>query len=91
VERLYTFSRAILLTDNSEPFPRQLVRILADTHRQPGCIGLERASRAELVRLADEEAKHLKELVDDAVEMGRLDNGYLIEAGRPWRITGRSH
>src|ERR1019366_5083385 len=31
VERLYTFSRAILLIDSSEPFPRQLVRILADT------------------------------------------------------------
>jgi len=30
VERLYTFSRAILLIDNSEPFPRQLARKLAE-------------------------------------------------------------
>jgi two-component system sensor histidine kinase KdpD len=30
VERLYTFSRAILLIDNEEPFPRQLARKLAE-------------------------------------------------------------
>ncbi len=30
IERLYTFSRAILLIDNSEPFAAQLVRKLAD-------------------------------------------------------------
>jgi two-component system, OmpR family, sensor histidine kinase KdpD len=30
IERLYTFSRAILLIDNSEPFGEQLVRKLAD-------------------------------------------------------------
>ena len=30
VERLYSFSRAILLIDGSEPFPKQLVRQLAD-------------------------------------------------------------
>jgi two-component system sensor histidine kinase KdpD len=29
LERLYTFSRAILLIDNTEPFPKQLVRKLA--------------------------------------------------------------
>jgi two-component system sensor histidine kinase KdpD len=31
VERLYTFSRAILLSSGDEPFPLQLVRKLADT------------------------------------------------------------
>ena len=30
LERLYTFSRAILLIDNTEPFPNQLVRTLAE-------------------------------------------------------------
>jgi two-component system sensor histidine kinase KdpD len=30
LERLYTFSRAILLIDNTEPFPKQLVQKLAD-------------------------------------------------------------
>jgi signal transduction histidine kinase len=30
-------------------------------------------SKAELVKIADEEAKHLNELIDEAVEMGRLD------------------
>jgi two-component system, OmpR family, sensor histidine kinase KdpD len=30
IERLYSFSRAILLIDNAEPFPTQLIRKLAD-------------------------------------------------------------
>ena len=30
IERLYEFSRAILLIDNSEPFGAQLIRRLAD-------------------------------------------------------------
>jgi signal transduction histidine kinase len=30
-------------------------------------------SRAELLKIADEEAKHLQDLIDDTVEMGRLD------------------
>jgi signal transduction histidine kinase len=30
-------------------------------------------NKTELLKIADEEAKHLKELIDDAVEMGRLD------------------
>ncbi len=30
-------------------------------------------SRAELLKIADEEANHLKTLIDDTVEMGRLD------------------
>jgi two-component system sensor histidine kinase KdpD len=30
-------------------------------------------SKMELVKIADEEAHHLKELIDDTVEMGRLD------------------
>jgi two-component system, OmpR family, sensor histidine kinase KdpD len=31
------------------------------------------ASRLELLKVADEEARHLKDLIDDTVEMGRLD------------------
>src|SRR4029077_19225965 len=30
-------------------------------------------SKAELLKIADEEARHLNELIEDAVEMGRLD------------------
>src|SRR5438874_7160021 len=30
LERLYTFSRAILLIDHTEPFPKQLIRKLAE-------------------------------------------------------------
>ena len=31
-------------------------------------------SKAELLKIADEEAEHLRELIDDAVEMARLDS-----------------
>jgi two-component system sensor histidine kinase KdpD len=42
VERLYTFSRAILLIDNSEPFPRQLLRKLAEIFQLQAAILYER-------------------------------------------------
>jgi two-component system, OmpR family, sensor histidine kinase KdpD len=40
--------------------------LLADPEQRP-------ETKMELIKIADEEAKHLKELIDDAVEMGRLD------------------
>jgi two-component system sensor histidine kinase KdpD len=45
LERLYTFSRAILLIDNTEPFPRQLVRKLAEIFELSAVVLYER--RAE--------------------------------------------
>jgi len=44
VERLYTFSRAILLIDNSAPFPRQLVQKLAETFGLSAAVLYDRRS-----------------------------------------------
>jgi two-component system, OmpR family, sensor histidine kinase KdpD len=35
-------------------------------------------SRLELLKVADEEAHHLRELIDDTVEMGRLDTAEIL-------------
>ena len=35
------------------------------------------ASRTELLKIADEEAEHLNELIDNAVEMARLDSSHI--------------
>ena len=43
-------------------------------------------SRTELVKIADEEAKHLKELIDDAVEMGRLDTANIRVQTEPSNV-----
>jgi len=45
LERLYTFSRSILLIDNTEPFPKQLVQKLADIFELSAAVLYER--RAE--------------------------------------------
>ncbi len=44
VERLYTFSRAILLIGDLEPFPKQLVQKLADTYELSAAVLFERQS-----------------------------------------------
>jgi two-component system sensor histidine kinase KdpD len=46
LERLYTFSRAILLIDNSEPFPKQLVDKLADVFELGSAVLYDRRSEA---------------------------------------------
>jgi signal transduction histidine kinase len=43
-------------------------------------------SRTELVKIADEEAKHLNELIDDAVEMGRLDTANIPVQTEPSNV-----
>src|SRR5579862_9207300 len=44
LERLYTFSRAILLIDNTEPFPKQLVRKVAEIFELSAVVLYERRS-----------------------------------------------
>jgi len=46
LERLYTFSRAILLIDNSEPLPKQLVRTLAEIFQLEAAVLYERRADA---------------------------------------------
>src|SRR5262249_35647475 len=42
VERLYTFSRSLLLIDSSEPFPKQLLSKLADIFQLQAAVLYER-------------------------------------------------
>jgi two-component system sensor histidine kinase KdpD len=50
---------------------RATTTLLLDTPDQPP------ESRMELLRIADEEAQHLGNLIEDTVEMARLDAGYI--------------
>ena len=50
--------------------------LLSDPH-QP------ESSRMELLRIADEEAEHLKELIDNAVELARLDEAHIDIQAEP--------
>ena len=66
--------RTTLLDAMAHEFKTPLTSVIAvttallnpESHDDP-------ASRLELLKIADEEAHHLKELINDAVEMGRLD------------------
>src|SRR5664279_4983111 len=69
VERLYTFSRAILLIDNSEPFPRQLVRILADTFQVSAVVLYERRTE-EFYRAGPSDFNGLDDQLRDAALQG---------------------
>jgi two-component system sensor histidine kinase KdpD len=65
VERLYTFSRAILLIDDSEPFPKQLVRKLADTYELTAAVLYERQS-GEFFRAGSSDFEGLDEQLREA-------------------------
>lgn len=43
-------------------------------------------SRVELLKVADEEAHHLKELIEDTVEMGRLENSAISVQAAPVNV-----
>jgi two-component system sensor histidine kinase KdpD len=74
VERLYTFSRAILLIDAmAHEFKTPLTLIKAATTSLLAGGGAFAASSREQLEIADSGAEHLRELIDGAVEMARLD------------------
>jgi two-component system sensor histidine kinase KdpD len=64
--------RTTLLDAMAHEFKTPLTSIMAATTSLLSDPDQPREVRAELVRIADEETKHLNELIDDAVEMGRL-------------------
>ena len=66
--------RTTLLDAMAHEFKTPLTSVMAATTSLRADPDQPRANRTELIRIADEEAKHLKELIDDAVEMGRLDS-----------------
>jgi two-component system sensor histidine kinase KdpD len=69
LERLYTFSRAILLIDNSEPFPRQLVRKLADIFELHAAVLYERRTD-EFYRAGPSDFEGLDDQLHDAALQG---------------------
>src|ERR1019366_7076172 len=69
LERLYTFSRAILLIDNTEPFPKQLVRKLAETFELSSVVLYERRTE-EFYRAGPSDFEGLEDQLRDAALQG---------------------
>jgi two-component system sensor histidine kinase KdpD len=69
VERLYTFSRAILLIEKSEPFPKQLVRKLAEIFELSAVVLYERRSE-EFYRAGPSDFDDLDDQLRDAALQG---------------------
>ena len=69
LERLYTFSRAILLIDNTEPFPKQLVRKLADIFELSAAVLYERRTE-EFYRAGPLDFDGLDDQLRDAALQG---------------------
>ncbi len=69
VERLYTFSRAILLIDSSEPFPKQLARQLVEIFELQVALLYDRRT-GEIHRAGPAEFGGLEEQLRDAALRG---------------------
>ncbi len=65
--------RTTLLDAMAHEFKTPLTSVMAATTSLLANPDQPAESRAELLKIADEEANHLKDLIDDTVEMGRLD------------------
>jgi len=65
--------RTTLLDAMAHEFKTPLTSVMAATTSLLANPDQPAENRAELLKIADEEANHLKDLIDDAVEMGRLD------------------
>lgn len=79
--------RTTLLDAMAHEFKTPLTSIMAATTSLLAEPDQPRETRAELIRIADEEAKHLNELIDDAIEMGRLDNTKIELQAEPANVT----
>jgi two-component system sensor histidine kinase KdpD len=69
LERLYTFSRAILLIDHTEPFPKQLVRKLAEIFELSAVVLYERRAE-EFYRAGPLDFDGLEDQLRDAALQG---------------------
>lgn len=67
--------RTSLLDAMAHEFKTPLTSVMAATTSLLSDLDQPRETRAELLEIANEEVERLKELIDDAVEMGRLDTG----------------
>ena len=71
IERLYTFSRSILLMDNTEPFGAQLIRSLADTFRLSAATLYDRQT-GDFFRAGSSDLDSLDEQLRDIAFHGTL-------------------
>src|SRR5436853_1588966 len=69
VERLYTFSRAILLIDGGEPFPKQLLQKLADIFELTAAVLYDR-STGEFYRAGPADFEGMDDQLRDAALQG---------------------
>src|SRR5581483_8145686 len=65
--------RTTLLDAMAHELKTPLTSIKAATTALRANFGQSPAARTELIEIADEEAEHLQKLIDDAIEMARLD------------------
>ena len=65
--------RTTLIDAMAHEFKTPLTSIRAATTSLLASPGQPEESRNELLKIADEEAEHLRELIDDSIEMARLD------------------
>jgi two-component system sensor histidine kinase KdpD len=79
--------RTTLLDAMAHEFKTPLTSVIAATSALLDSSPDQRlATKMELVKIADEEAHHLKELIDDTVEMGRLDTTDIRVNAEPMNI-----
>jgi len=83
LERLYTFSRAILLFGNAEPFPKQLVQKLAEIFELSAVVLYDRRTE-EFYRAGPSEFEGLDDQLHEAALQGTSFN----DASRNRVITG---
>jgi two-component system, OmpR family, sensor histidine kinase KdpD len=78
--------RTTLLDAMAHEFKTPLTSIMAATTALIANPDQPAKSKSELVKIADEEARHLNELIDDAVEMGRLDTANIRVQTEPSNV-----
>ena len=69
--------RTTLIDAMAHEFKTPLTSIKAATTSLLAAPGQTEASRNELLRIADEEADHLRDLIDDSIDMARLDAAHI--------------
>jgi two-component system sensor histidine kinase KdpD len=69
--------RTTLIDAMAHEFKTPLTSIKAATTSLRANPGQPPATRAELIEIADEEAAHLQNLIDDTIEMARLDTAHI--------------
>ena len=79
--------RKTLLDAMAHEFKTPLTSVMAATTSLLANPEQPSESQLELLRIADQEARHLNELIDDAVEMGRLDSAAIEVRVEPSNVA----